>query len=140
MNEYANFVFEKRLQKTSAALQKNRMEAYIVETAKEVVPLLKTLLAPGSTVTSGGSQTLTECGVLEFLRSGDYTFLDRENPGPEGNDVLCRRAFFADSYLASANAVTLNGEIYEVDGKGNRVAAIAFGPPTLFWWLAAIKL
>ena len=65
------------MERTAEALRKNQMDAYCVDTAADVVPLVKTLLAPGAGVSCGGSMTLAECGVMDLLRSGEYEFLDR---------------------------------------------------------------
>lgn len=130
MNEHLSFVEEKRLQRVKAALEKNNMEAYIVNSAAEVVPLVSGMLAKGATVANGGSVTLAQCGVMDLLRSGSYNFLDRDAPGADVQ-VIFRQAFSADAYLASANAITENGEIYEMDGNSNRVAAMAFGPASV---------
>lgn len=114
-------------------LRKNNMEPYFVQTKEEVVPLLKKLIPSGATVTTGGSVTLNETGALDLLRSGGYNFLDRFAPNLSREDVeeIFRKAFFADVYLASANALTEKGEIYNVDGNSNRVAAILFGPKSV---------
>jgi hypothetical protein len=80
-------------------------------------------------VSNGGSETLKECGVFEeILESGDYDFIDRR--GLEGEQVrdCYLKAFGADAYFCSSNAVTENGELYNVDGNSNRVASICFGP------------
>lgn len=111
-------------------LKKNRMEAYFVSTKVEVVPLVKSLLKSGETVAVGGSVSLDETGVMDLLRCGDYAFLDRYDPTltPEERTDIFRRSAFVDSYLCSSNAVTLQGELYNVDGNSNRISAIAFGP------------
>ena len=127
MQEHVDFVYKKRLEKVKRALEARAMEAYVLDSAGEVVPLLQTLLPPGGTVSNGGSATLNECGAMELLRSGAYTFLDREAPGVD-RQALYRQVFSADAYLASANAITDAGEIYQIDGQGNRVAALVFGP------------
>ena len=104
----------------------------MVDTKEEVVPLVKSLIEEGSTVACGGSMTLGECGVTELLRSGAYNFLDREGKATrEEVEEIFRAAFSADSYLTSANAITENGELYNVDGNSNRVAAICFGPKSV---------
>ena len=76
---------------------------------------------------------MDECGILQLLRSGDYHFLDRSAPGltPEQSKGMLKQAFLADVYLLSANAITENGELYNVDGNSNRVAALAFGPDSV---------
>jgi L-lactate utilization protein LutB len=132
-------IFEKRLEKAKAALEKNRMEVHVVQTTAEVAPLVKEMLAPGCTISNGGSITLQECGVMELLRSGEYNFLDRDAPGVD-NEVLFRQVFGADAYLCSANAVTMQGEVYEIDGRANRVAAIAYGPKSVIMVVGRNKL
>lgn len=139
MNEYLQVVNQKQMERTKAALEKNNMKVYLLPSAAEVVPLLKELLPKGGTVANGGSVTLSQCGVMELLRSGAYQFLDREAPGVD-KAQLYRQVFSADAYLASANAVTEQGEIYEVDGNGNRVSAIAFGPANVYLVVGVNKI
>ena len=142
MNEALAYVVAQRMERTAAALRKNNMEAYCVKTAGEVVPLVKTLLAEGATVGAGGSMTLEECGVMDLLRSGAYHFLDRGAPGltPEDIGKIYRQIFSADCYFASANAVTEAGEILNVDGNANRVAAITFGPASVILVVGCNKI
>ncbi len=129
MNENRQFVLDKQLERVKAALEKNRMVAHIVPTAADVAPLVKALLAPGESVANGGSATVAECpGLYDLLRSGDYDYIDRDAVPPPEKPPLARQALLADSYIASANAVTEAGEIVEMDGIGNRVAAIVYGP------------
>ena len=70
---------------------------------------------------------LSECGVLELLRNGSYTFYDRYAEGVDVEEVF-HKSFSVDNYLASANAITENGELVLIDGRGNRVAAVIYGP------------
>lgn len=111
-------------------LRRNNMEPYYVEKAEDVVPLVKTLIKDGETVSSGGSMSLKQTGVTDLLKSGKYNFLDRTQEGLTPDDIreIYMKTFGADTYFASANAVTKNGEIYNVDGNANRVSAIIFGP------------
>ena len=140
MNEYVKEVAQQRMERTAQALRKNQMEAYCVDCAADVLPLLKTLIAPGTCVSMGGSVSLQECGVPAFLRTGDYEFLDREAVTGDAVGELYRKAFFADCYLSSANAVTEQGEIFNVDGNGNRVAALAFGPQNVILVIGCNKI
>lgn len=128
MNEFAKEVVRQRMERTAQALKNNQMEAYCVDSSSDVIPLLKTLIQPGACVSIGGSVSLAECGVPAFLRTGGFDFLDREAVSGDAIGELYRKAFFADCYLSSANAITEQGEIFNVDGNGNRVAALAFGP------------
>ncbi|MFV0352874.1 MAG: lactate utilization protein [Oscillospiraceae bacterium] len=127
MNEHLRFSQTKRLELVQKALQANRMGAHVVQTAAEVPALLQSMLQEGETVSFGGSVTLEECGAFKLLRSGRYNLLDREAPGAD-KPAIFRQSFYADTYLASANAITQSGHIYEIDGNGNRVAALAYGP------------
>lgn len=128
MNEALQKAVRLRMERTAEALRKNQMDAYCVDTAADVVPLVKTLLAPGAVVSCGGSMTLAECGVMDLLRSGEYEFLDRAKASGDELEALYRKAFSADCYLSSTNAVTEAGELFNADGHANRVAALAFGP------------
>ncbi len=127
-------IIDKRLEKTADNLRKNNMEAYIVENNSEAVQLVAKILKEGETITCGGSVSLKESGVMDLMKSGKYDFIDRSNAKtPEEVKEVYRKAFSADTYLTSANAVTENGEIYNVDGNSNRVAAICYGPESVIF-------
>ena len=142
MDKALQSVWEKRMERTAQALRANRMEAYCAAAAADVPALVERLMHEGDTVAAGGSMTLEECGVMALLRSGKYRFLDRYAPGltPEQVQRIYRQAFSADVYLASANAVTEQGELFNVDGNGNRVAAIAFGPKSVILVVGCNKI
>lgn len=118
------------VRKVIDALRKNRMLAEYVPSKDDVVPLVKSLLTEGCTVATGGSRTLDETGVTALLRSGAYTYYDRNDPAlsPEDKAAMTAKGATSDVYLCSSNAVTEHGELYNVDGFSNRVAAIANGP------------
>lgn len=116
----------KLLNRTKAALEKNNMNAFVANDCAEAISIVKSLLKKGATVGLGGSMSVFESGCAELLKSGDYNFLDRSIA--EDVTKLYRETFFADFYLCSSNAVTQNGELYNVDGNGNRVACICYGP------------
>ncbi len=118
-----------KIKRVIAGLEKNRMHAYYAETPAEAAKYVERLLNGGDSVACGGSVTLEQCGITEILRSGKYDFADRalaETPDEKRECYL--RAFDADAYLTSCNAVTEDGCLYNVDGNANRIAAIAFGP------------
>lgn len=121
------------IEKVLENLKKNRMDAYFVASKEDVVPLVKELVQEGALVASGGSKTLKETGVAELLRSGFYRFSDRTAPDitPEEKERIEREAFFADAFFCSANAITERGELVNVDGTANRIAAIAYGPKSV---------
>ncbi len=111
-------------------LEARNFECFIVEKKEDVVPLLEKIISKGSVVSCGGSMTLFECGVIDFLRNGNYNFLDRYKEGitPEELGEIYRKSFWADYYLMSTNAITLDGKLINIDGNGNRLAALLFGP------------
>ena len=121
MDGNAQFVKQARVERTLKALAKNRIPAVFVPTCQEAVQAVKELLSPGDVVSCGGSMTLEECGVRDLLKSGEYEFLDREAMDPQ---EAYRRTFSADVFLMSANAITEDGELYNVDGP-KRVIVVA---------------
>ncbi len=131
-----------RIEKTAQALRRNNMDVYCVTSKTQVPALVQSLLHDGETVAAGGSVTLEQAGVNDLLRSGRYRFLDRGIQGltPQQIREVFVGAFDADTYLCSANAVTLNGEIYNVDGNGNRVAALCYGPRSVILVVGCNKL
>ena len=135
-------IWEKQIQTVMKNLRKNRMEAYYVPSRDAVASQVAALLHPGDTVAVGGSETLKQTGVLELLRNGEYRFLDRYAPGlsPEQVRRIFLDSFDADAYLCSTNAVTLNGELYNVDGNANRVAAMCYGPRSVILVVGCNKI
>lgn len=125
MDRNAEFVRQAQVERTLKALAKNRIPAVYVPSREEAVKTVKGMLKPGDVVSCGGSMTLVETGIRDLLKSGDYQFLDRETMDQQ---EAYRKTFSADVFLMSANAITEEGELYNVDGNGNRVAALIFGP------------
>lgn len=119
-----------RVQKVISALERNNMKALFVEKREDIVPLVKGMLFEGATISSGGSMSLKESGVLELIKGENYRYLDRLREGitPEEQQEVFRSIIGCDFYFCSANAVTENGELVNVDGFSNRISAIAFGP------------
>lgn len=116
------------IEKTIKNLERNGIKPYFVETKEEVVPLIKTLISKGESVSNGGSETLKQCQVFDLLKNGDYDFIDRTGLEGEALREAYIRAFGCDTFFCSSNAVTENGELYNVDGNSNRVACIVYGP------------
>lgn len=123
----------KIVEKTMENLRKNNIKPFFVEKKEDVLPLIRTLVNEGDTVSNGGSVTLKECGVMDELKSGRYNYLDRSREGITREEVedVYRETYKADVYFASANAVTESGYLYNVDGNSNRVSAILYGPKSV---------
>lgn len=111
-------------------LAKRRIEGCYCATAKEAQEKALAYISEGSSVAFGGSMTLEETGTLTALRSRtDIRLIDRANAKtPEETKQFYRDAFSADFYLMSTNALTVDGELVNIDGNGNRVAALVYGP------------
>lgn len=140
MTKALNTNTRQRIERTMKALTANRMKAHYVEKASDVAALVQKLIPQGATVSTGGSVSLVETGVLDLLSGGQYTFLDRDRVAGAEREALHRQAFSADWYLASSNAVTEQGELYNIDGNGNRVAALTFGPKNVVLVVGCNKL
>ena len=130
MDQHLKSIIEHKIRKTLENLDRNHIMAIYLESKDQVVAKLTELLRQGDTVACGGSMTLFETGVIEHLRSGRYHFLDRYAEGLTRDQLqdIFRKSFLADGYVTSTNAITENGELYNVDGNGNRVAAMMYGP------------
>lgn len=133
---------ENIINKTVKNLNANNMQTFVVDKKEDILPLLNKLIPDGASVGVGGSVTLDEAGVIPFLREGNYKFFDRYAEGltrPETTEIM-RQALLADVFLTSSNAVTQRGELYNVDGNGNRVAAFCFGPKQVIVVVGANKI
>lgn len=128
------------IRKTMENLERNGIQPFFAETKAEVVPLVKTLVPAGSSVSNGGSISLAETGVSALLESGVYDFIDRRGLEGEALRNSYIRAFGCDAYFCSSNAVTENGELYNVDGNSNRVACIVFGPKQVIMVVGVNKI
>lgn len=126
-------VIRLKMERCAEALRKNNIYCECVENTDEALDVISTLIHPGDTVSVGGSMTLFEAGVIDMLRNGSYNFLDRYESGllPEQISDIYMKSFTADAYFMSSNAITEKGELYNVDGNGNRVAALIYGPKSV---------
>ncbi len=138
MDKNLNAAVMMQLENVKNALEKNNMNAFIAQSKEDACAIATSLMHEGALVASGGSMSLAECGMMDILRSGKYEYLDREKV--EDKIALYRKSFCADYYLCSSNAVTQNGELYNVDGNGNRVACIAYGPEKIIMIVGRNKI
>jgi len=120
------------VEKTIKNLENNNMLGFYCETKEEALKKVLSLMSEGDVVTNGGSETLKEVGVIDAVKNGNYNYIDRSAAtSKEEGEELMRKAYFADVYLTSSNAVTSHGELYNVDGNSNRVSAILYGPKSV---------
>ena len=123
-------------------LKRRNMEAFYCPTAAEAVKKVSELIADGSSVTWGGSMTIRDMGIPQALKDrATLEVLDRDEVTDREEVVkIYERAFTADVYLSSANAISEDGVIVNIDGNGNRVAAITWGPKKVIFIIGLNKV
>lgn len=122
-------------------LEKRGMEGYFAKDKEEAKKIALSLIPEKSSVTWGGTVSAEEIGLKSALKEGNYEVYDRADAkNDEETEEILRKAFFCDFYLASANAITEKGELINIDGKANRVSAIAFGPKNVLFIVGVNKI
>ncbi len=126
MNENITKRNELLARKVIKGLQSRNMNAYYAADKETALELALGLIPEGSRVTMGGGMSVHEIGLVKALEAGNYDFIDRD--AYEDKRAAMLMAYDADVYLASANAITEDGVLVNIDGNANRVSAIAQGP------------
>lgn len=105
------------------------IEGYYCESKEEALATAKRFLYPGCSISWGGSVTLNEIGLIDDLKASDYILYDRQSAQtPEESRELYGKIVTSDFYFMSSNAITLDGQLVNIDGMGNRVACLIAGP------------
>jgi hypothetical protein len=126
-NQYKKWFGEKRGKAAVKIFSEKGWVAHYTETQNEARAILfETLLPKGVSVGLGGSETLNAMDILPTLRDGSYRLFDRYNCADHFE--MCRDSLMADYFITGANALTMNGEMVNIDCSGSRVAAMAYGP------------
>ena len=126
MNENIVKRNELLVQKVIKGLESRNMTGYYTKDKEEAVKKALELIPEGSSVTMGGCMSAHETGLVDVLKKGNYNFIDRDEYEDKRAAMLA--AYDADVFLASANAITEDGVMVNIDGNSNRVSAIAQGP------------
>lgn len=110
-------------------LEKRNMEGYYFETGDECVKAIVDSIPQGSSIGWGGSESIKEIGLMDALKNSSYELIDRmAAKNPDEARQIYAKTVLADYYLMSSNAITINGELINIDGNGNRVACLIQGP------------
>ena len=125
-------------QKVIKGLKSRNMTGYYAASKEEAVKLALELIPEGSSVTMGGAMSAHEIGLVDVLKDGNYNFIDRDQY--EDKRAAMLMAYDADVFLASANAMTEDGVIVNIDGNSNRVSAIAQGPKKVVFIVGMNKI
>ncbi|NLL78939.1 MAG: lactate utilization protein [Clostridiales bacterium] len=121
--------FEKTAGTIIGQLEKRGMEGYFYADSKSCVDAVLSMMEAGSSVAWGGSESIKECGLMNAIKSGNYELIDRSTAKtPEESREIFGKSILSDYFLMSTNAITLNGELINIDGNSNRVACLAHGP------------
>ncbi len=133
---------QKLAEKMIKNLKRRNMEAFYCPTGKNAIEKVSELIADGSTVTWGGTATIRDLGIPQTLKNrSTLNVLDRDSvETPEEKVQMYLKAFTADVYLTSANAISEDGIIVNIDGNGNRVAAISWGPKKVIFVIGLNKV
>jgi len=132
MATYKEMYYEKRGKQLVKNLISRHFDAYYCNTSEEGLKKALELIPEGSSVSWGGAMSAEEIGLLDVIRNGNYHAIDRDQCETlEEREQAVREGMFADVYLAGANAMSMDGQMVSIDGAGNRVAAIVYGPKTV---------
>jgi len=124
--------YEKRGEVLVKNLRSRHFEAYYCANRQDALAKALELIPEGSSVGWGGSVTAQQVGLLDAIRAGNYRVFDREScKTQEEKDQVARDAMFCDTFITSANGMSLDGQMVNIDGAGNRVAAIVYGPKNI---------
>ena len=114
------------------ALSLRHFDAYYCASASEAAEKILSLIPKTDVVSWGGSMTMEALGVIDRVKKGGWRVIDRSTAQSQEEKIeIMRRALLCDTYLTGANAISEDGEIVNVDGNGNRVAAMTFGPKSV---------
>ena len=124
--------YEKRGQILVKNLLSRHFDAYYCATREEALKKALELIPEGSSVGWGGAQSCEEIGLMEALHAGNYRPMDRSlAKTAEEREQMMHDMLAADVFLTGANGLSLDGQMVNIDGTGNRVAAIVYGPKTI---------
>ncbi|MCR5235743.1 MAG: lactate utilization protein [Lachnospiraceae bacterium] len=119
-------------------LESRNMSGYYAKTAEEACKKALEIIGEGSTVTMGGCMSAHEIGLVDALKEGNYNFIDRDKETDKRAAML--KAYDADVFISSCNAMTDDGILVNIDGNSNRVSAIAQGPRKILFIVGMNKV
>ncbi len=129
MTQMEKAYFEKRGQILVKNLRSRHFDAWYCATKEEALQKVLELIPEGAKVGWGGVLSAQQIGLFDALRSGNYDLLDRDLcQTAEEREQMMKDALFSDVFLTGANGLSLDGQMVNIDGTGNRVAAIIYGP------------
>ena len=132
MHEATKQFYNKRGQILVKNLKARHFDAYYCETKEEALKKALELIPEGSSVGWGGALSAEQIGLMQAIHAGNYIALDRASTKDlEEREQIVRQSMFADVFLTGANGLSLDGQMVNIDGAGNRVCAIIYGPKSV---------
>ena len=132
MTQFEKQYYEKRGQQLVKNLNARFFEAYYCDNKEEAKKKALELIPEGSVVGWGGCLSAEQIGLVDEMRHGNYRAIDRDTASsPEERMELMRRCLLSDVFITGANAISMDGQMVNIDGMGNRVSAIVFGPKSV---------
>ena len=138
MDEFIKKRNELLAEKVIKGLESRNMTGYYAATKEDALKIALSIIPEGSSLTMGGSMSVREIGLTDALVNGNYDFIDRD-AYEDGREAMLK-GYDADFFLASANAMTEDGVIINIDGNANRVSAIAQGPKKVLFVVGMNKI
>lgn len=141
MNEIKKWSLECRAKDAVEVLNKRKFDAHYADTAEDAKKMVEKMLPEGAEIAVGGSVTLQKTGILDLIKSPKYKFIDRfTNKSWEEELHKYRLGFLSDVFVTGSNAITMDGQIVNIDCTGNRVGCIGFGPKKVIVVVGANKI
>lgn len=129
MNDPKQMYYEKRAQVLLKNLRSRHFEAYYCPDREQALAKALELIPKGASVGWGGAMSAQQIGLIDAVKAGNYRAIDRDTGvTPQEREALMKRCLTADVFLCGANALSLDGQMVSIDGTGNRLAAIVYGP------------
>lgn len=129
MTEPKKKYYRKRGEILVKNLKSRHFDAYYCDDRAAALEKALELIPEGATVGWGGAMSAQQIGLMDAVRAGNYRPIDRERCStPEERRQAMKACMFADVFLTGANGLSLDGQMVNIDGTGNRVAAIVYGP------------
>lgn len=132
MNEATRKYYEKRGNLLVKNLRSRNFAAWYCASRKEALEKALELIPEGATVGWGGALSAEQIGLIDAVRKGNYKAIDRDTAkSMEERNAMMKQALLADVFLVGANALSMDGQMVSIDGNGNRVGAIVYGPDSV---------
>ena len=132
MSSPKELYYEKRGEILVKNLRNRHFDAYYCKTSEEALKKALELIPEGASVAWGGALSAQQIGLQDAVRNGNYHVIDREHCAtPEEKLQKAKDAMFADVFISGANGLSMDGQMVNIDGTGNRVAATIYGPKSV---------